>query len=47
MIAAVFGFWELVLPQDKLFKKPDQLDLPMPGLKSVRPPSPDTKKTAG
>lgn len=42
VIGAVFGFWDIVLPEDRLFKKPAQLLLP--GVKSTRPQEPDENK---
>jgi hypothetical protein len=47
VIGAVFGLWDVVLPEERLFKKPAQMQLPMPGLKSVRPNEPDGKKRVG
>lgn len=45
VIGAVFGFWDLVLPEERLFKKPAQLLLP--GVKPTRPREPEEKKRAG
>lgn len=45
VIGAVFGFWDIVLPQDRLFRKPSQLLLP--GLKATRPREPDESKRVG
>lgn len=47
VIGAVFGFWDIVLPETKLFRKPAQMQLPMPGLRPTRPRNPDDKKNAG
>jgi hypothetical protein len=47
VIGAVFGFWDLVLPRDRLFKQSPQLLLPMAGLKPTRPKEPDDQKDAG
>jgi hypothetical protein len=47
VIGAVFGFWDIVLPEERLFKKSAQMQLPMPGLKPTRPREPDEKKHAG
>ena len=45
VIGAVFGYWDLVLPSERLFRKPSQLLLP--GLKPTRPREPDEAKRAG
>lgn len=47
VIGAVFGFWDIVLPETRLFKKPAQMQLPMPGLKSTRPKDTDDKQNTG
>jgi hypothetical protein len=47
VIGAVFGFWDIVLPEAKLFRKPAEMQPPMPGLKPTRPRNPDDKKNAG
>jgi hypothetical protein len=45
VIGAVFGFWDIVLPGERLFRKPAQLLLP--GVKPTRPREPDQKKQVG
>lgn len=44
VIGSVFGLWDLVLPDNKLFAKPSQL--PLPGIQKARPRAAASKKAA-
>jgi hypothetical protein len=46
VLAAVFGLWDFVVPDSRLFKRVQQLALPIKGPKKVEPAAPDTKNTA-
>jgi len=46
VLAAVFGLWDFVVPDARLFKRVAQLALPIKGPKKVEPATLDTKDTA-
>jgi hypothetical protein len=47
VLAAVFGLWDYVIPEERLFGKEPQLSLPLKGPKKVALPTPhDVKKVA-
>jgi hypothetical protein len=47
VVAAVFGFWDHVIPEDRLFSKSPQLSLALKGpRKAEARPAPESKKVA-
>lgn len=46
VLAAVFGLWDYVIPEDRLFSKSPQLALAMRGLRKTEMRQPEPRKAA-
>ena len=47
VLASVFGLWDVVIPEGRLFAASAQLDLPLKGLRKAIPRSPPVDRAAG